>query len=86
MSLNQKQEARRELYRALGFSGIVDASAEDSRVATRLSRWLADQHGLDLKASVVRRWLTKGDGWQEPRATIGLLILEWWKAQTNKKP
>jgi hypothetical protein len=67
-------------YLNMGFRSIVEASAKDRKVAIRLAHWLRDRHGFDLAATVVRRWLNPDvDHWQEPRVTVGMRILEWWR-------
>lgn len=82
---SSRTKQRFDVYMNMGFRPIVEASAQDRQVAINLSIWLRERHGLKLVATVVRRWLNPDvDHWQEPRVTVGMLILEWWR--DNKPP
>jgi hypothetical protein len=74
-----KTELRLVLYLSLGFSEAAIESERDDEVAVELAAWLAKHHGIKLRPAVVRRWLqTSAQSWQEPRASVGILILDWW--------
>lgn len=76
----RERENRHKLYRNSGFAEICDASQDNSRIAVELCAILCTVHGLNLRPCFVRKWLANDlTVWQEPRVTVGMIMLKWWR-------
>ena len=69
----------------MGFAEIVSHSDQDPLIGAELSAFLKKRHALSLRPSITRRWLTADlTVWQEPRVTVGMIILAWWKEHRHE--
>lgn len=80
-----RTKERYSIYLNMGFRPIVERSEVDRKVAIDLAKHLRESHGLsNITGPVARRWLTHVDAWQEPRVTVGMWILDWWKNNKDR--